>query len=127
MTISLRTGLHGGLLRRPRRSDISTSVLTGDKADHFMVHATSDISLAYNLINSLPEVKKGETGITGISWGGIISSRGIGEDTRFKFAMPVYGCGNLTLSTGSIHPDRHLRREIYLCKHDESRYAGILD
>lgn len=89
----------------PRRSDISTSVLTGDKADHFMVHATSDISLAYNLINSLPEVKKGETGITGISWGGIISSRGIGEDTRFKFAMPVYGCGNLTLSTGSIHPD----------------------
>ena len=89
----------------PRRSDISTSALSGDKADHFMVHATSDISLAYNLINSLPEVKTGETGITGISWGGIISSRGIGEDTRFKFAMPVYGCGNLTLSQGSIHPD----------------------
>lgn len=89
----------------PRRNDISTSALTGDPADHFMVHATADISIAYNLINSLPEVQKGETGITGISWGGIITSRGIGEDTRFKFAMPVYGCGNLTLSEGSIHPD----------------------
>lgn len=88
----------------PRRSDIDDAVLQGEKEDQFMYHAVSDISLAYNLLNAMPEVQKDQIGLTGISWGGIISSRGMGEDTRFKFAMPVYGCGNLNLSTGTIHP-----------------------
>ena len=88
----------------PRRSDISDSMLQGETEDQFMYHATSDISLAYNLLNQMPEVKTGEIGLTGISWGGIISSRGLGEDTRFKLAMPIYGCGNLDIGIGSIHP-----------------------
>ncbi len=88
----------------PRRSDISDSALQGEKEEQFMYHATSDISLAYNLLNAMPEVQNEQIGLTGISWGGIISSRGMGEDTRFKFAMPVYGCGNLPMSTGTIHP-----------------------
>ncbi len=88
----------------PRRSDISDSVATSEKENQFMYHATSDISLAYNLLNQMPEVQKGQIGLTGISWGGIISSRGLGEDTRFKFAMPIYGCGNLDIGIGSIRP-----------------------
>lgn len=88
----------------PRRSDISDEALQGEKEDQFMYHAVSDISLAYNLLNAMPEVQQGQIGLTGISWGGIISSRGMGEDTRFRFAMPVYGCGNLSMSTGTIHP-----------------------
>ncbi|MBQ7792459.1 MAG: dienelactone hydrolase family protein, partial [Clostridia bacterium] len=88
----------------PRRSDIDDSVLKGEKEDQFMYHATSDISLAYNLLNQMPEVQKGQIGLTGISWGGIISSRGLGEDTRFKLAMPIYGCGNLDIGIGTIHP-----------------------
>ncbi len=88
----------------PRRSDISDSVLKGEKENQFMFHATSNISLAYNLLNQMPEVQKGQIGLTGISWGGIISSRGMGEDVRFKFAMPIYGCGNLDIGIGSIRP-----------------------
>lgn len=88
----------------PRRSDISDTALQGEKEDQFMYHATSDISLSYNLLNAMPEVQKDQIGLTGISWGGIIASRGMGEDTRFQFAMPVYGCGNLPMSTGTIHP-----------------------
>ena len=88
----------------PRRSNIDDSALQGEKEEQFMYHATSDISLAYNILNAMPEVQKDQIGLTGISWGGIISSRGMGEDTRFKFAMPVYGCGNLPMSTGTIHP-----------------------
>lgn len=88
----------------PRRSDISDAALQGEKENQFMYHATSDISLSYNLLNAMPEVQNDQIGLTGISWGGIISSRGMGEDTRFKLAMPVYGCGNLPMSTGTIHP-----------------------
>lgn len=88
----------------PRRSDIDDSVLQGAREEQFMYHATSDISLSYNLLNAMPEVQNDQIGLTGISWGGIISGRGMGEDTRFRFAMPVYGCGNLSMSTGTIHP-----------------------
>jgi Prolyl oligopeptidase family len=34
-------------------------------------------------------------GITGISWGGYLTSLTAGVDPRFKFAIPVYGCGFL--------------------------------
>ena len=34
----------------------------------------------------------------GISWGGIITSTVMGIDQRFAFAIPTYGCGNLSQS-----------------------------
>ena len=49
-----------------------------------------------------------KTGITGISWGGTLTSTTMGVDNRFKFAIPVYGCGFLPGSDGhqgnSIQP-----------------------
>ena len=39
-------------------------------------------------------------GVTGISWGGVLSSLVAGVDARFKFAAPVYGCGFLYDSGG---------------------------
>lgn len=35
----------------------------------------------------------------GISWGGVITSTVIGIDPRFIFAIPVYGCGDLSKAT----------------------------
>lgn len=84
----------------PKRTD---ETLSGTDSDSFMYHATSTLSLAYNLLNSLDEVKTDEIGVTGISWGGIITSSAIGRDTRFKFAMPVYGGGYLNESKGAIN------------------------
>lgn len=66
----------------------------------WMYHAVSDIFVAHTLLASLPEVDADRIGITGISWGGILSSLVSGIDSRYKCAMPVYGCGYLYESLG---------------------------
>jgi len=72
--------------------------------EQWMYHATADASLAYTLLDSLPEVADGQIGISGISWGGVVTASVIGRDTRFKLAMPVYGAGFLDENKGNIHP-----------------------
>ena len=76
-------------------------------------HAVSQVILAHSLIRSFPEVNPRLTGITGISWGGTLTSTTMGVDKRFKFAIPVYGCGFLPDSDGhqgdAIKPGKHTR------------------
>ncbi|MCM2369842.1 alpha/beta hydrolase family protein [Aporhodopirellula aestuarii] len=71
----------------------------GDSAnplkDQWMYHAVADTGLANTLLRSLPEVDSENVGVAGISWGGVITSTVIGIDTRFRFAIPTYGCGHL--------------------------------
>ncbi len=64
-------------------------------SDQWLYHAVADTILAYSLLASLPEVDPDRIGITGISWGGIITEICVGVDERFCFAAPVYGCGHL--------------------------------
>jgi dienelactone hydrolase len=72
----------------------------GDSAeplqDQWMYHAVADTVLANSLLSSLPEVDADKVGIMGISWGGVITSTVMGIDKRFSFAIPTYGCGNLS-------------------------------
>lgn len=68
--------------------------------EQWMYHAVSDIILAHSLLASLPEIDADRIGITGISWGGILSSLVSGVDQRLKCAIPVYGCGFLYESLG---------------------------
>lgn len=63
-------------------------------------HAVAQAVIAHSLIRSFPEVNKQKIGVTGISWGGTLTSTTIGVDNRFKFAVPVYGCGFLPDSDG---------------------------
>lgn len=63
--------------------------------DQWSYHAVADVILAHSLIRSLPEVDAERVGITGISWGGYVTCITTGVDKRFKFAVPVYGCGFL--------------------------------
>lgn len=63
------------------------------REDHWTCHAVADVILAHSLIRSLPEVDPERTGVTGISWGGYLTCIVAGVDPRFKFAVPVYGCG----------------------------------
>ena len=58
-------------------------------------HAIAKIILAHSLIRSFPEVDENKTGITGVSVGGHLTCAVAGIDTRFKAAVPVYGCGYL--------------------------------
>ncbi len=68
--------------------------------EQWMYHAVSDIMLAHSLIASLPEVDANRIGMTGISWGGVLSSLTSGVDKRFKCVAPVYGAGFLYDSKG---------------------------
>lgn len=68
--------------------------------EQWYYHAVAQVILAHSLIRSFPEVNAGKTGITGISWGGTLTSTVMGVDHRFKFAIPVYGCGFLPHSDG---------------------------
>ena len=64
-------------------------------ADQWMTHAVAATVLANSLLRSQPGVDADAVGIMGISWGGVIASTAIGIDTRFRFAIPTYGCGSL--------------------------------
>lgn len=74
-------------------------------------HAVAQVILAHSLIRSFPEVNADKVGVTGISWGGTLTSTVMGVDNRFAFAIPVYGCGFLPESDGhqglTIKPGRH--------------------
>lgn len=62
-------------------------------ADQWIYHAVADTLLAHSLLRSLPEVNPERIGITGVSWGGVVTLLAVALDPRFKFAAPVYGCG----------------------------------
>ncbi|WP_165231308.1 alpha/beta hydrolase family protein [Aquisphaera insulae] len=64
-------------------------------ADQWPYHAVADVVLAHSLLRSRPEVDPDRIGVTGISWGGYLTCIASGVDDRFRFAVPVYGCGFL--------------------------------
>ena len=63
--------------------------------DHWNYHAVAAVILANSLLRSLPEVDAEQVGVTGISWGGYKTCIAASVDSRFQFAVPVYGCGFL--------------------------------
>lgn len=73
--------------------------------DQWMYHAVSNVYLAYSILANDAKVDKEQIGISGISWGGIITSIAIGNSDCFAFAVPVYGCGYLLNSHGAIKND----------------------
>lgn len=66
-----------------------------DVHDQWPYHAVTAIVRANSYLRSLPEVDASNVGVTGISWGGYLTCLASGIDPRFKFAIPVYGCGFL--------------------------------
>lgn len=74
--------------------------------DQWPYHAVAAIIRAHSMLRSFPEVEPSKIGITGISWGGYLTSLTAGVDPRFQFAVPVYGCGFLdegSTWTDAIH------------------------
>ena len=58
-------------------------------------HAVAAVIRSHSFLRSLPEVDADKIGVTGISWGGYLTSCVSGIDDRFAFAAPVYGCAYL--------------------------------
>lgn len=63
--------------------------------DQWTYHAVADVLLAHSLLRSFPEVDTSRVGVTGISWGGYLTCIVAGVDSRFRAAVPQYGCGFL--------------------------------
>ncbi|MBN2711938.1 MAG: acetylxylan esterase [Planctomycetes bacterium] len=70
--------------------------------DQWMYHAVASTILGHSILRARDEVDENRIGITGVSWGGVITSNAVGIDKRFKFAAPVYGCGFLGSESVSL-------------------------
>ena len=64
-------------------------------SEQWPYHAVAAGLRAHSLIRSFAEVDPQRTAVTGISWGGYLTCIVAGVDSRFKAAVPVYGCGFL--------------------------------
>lgn len=83
---------HGG----PEQGHVEKFENVGEtKTDDWQYHAITNIMRAHSLIRSFPEVDENRTAVTGISWGGYLTCLTASVDSRFKAAVPVYGCGFL--------------------------------
>lgn len=63
--------------------------------DQWGYHAAAAVIRAHSLLRAQPGVDSSRIGLTGISWGGYLTCLSAGVDKRFRFAVPVYGCGFL--------------------------------
>ena len=67
----------------------------GETGDDWPFHAVANVIRAHTLLRTMPEVDADHTAVTGISWGGFTTCLVASLDSRFKAAVPVYGCGFL--------------------------------
>jgi len=67
--------------------------------EQWMYQAVAAVIAGHSLLRSFEEVDPERVGITGISWGGVLTSVVASVDTRFAAAAPVYGCGFLNTPT----------------------------
>ena len=91
----MNTGWHIHNMPGPVRAGIYNDTNVSPITDQWMYHAVAGTVLANSLLRSLPEVVDNDVGLSGYSWGGVITSTVIGIDARFKFAVPTYGCGHM--------------------------------
>lgn len=82
-----------GYVTGPTNTEMADSELPVN--DQWMYHAVSAVIIAHNILRNDERVDNSKIGICGISWGGVITSITIGYDTRFAFAIPIYGSGYL--------------------------------
>ena len=114
---------HGG----PPGWDASFGQLGSPVEDQWTYHAISAAALAHTLIRSYPEIDVDRIGITGISWGGYLTSIVAGVDSRYQFAAPVYGCGFLGDNSVWLPAFQKLGKEqadLWLRQWDPSSYLG---
>ena len=107
--------------------DASFNQLDDAVEDQWTCQAVSAVALAHSLIRSYPEVDADRIGVTGISWGGYMTSIVAGVDHRFKLAAPVYGCGYLGENSAWLPAFEKLGAEkanLWLKQWDPSQYLA---
>ena len=107
--------------------DASFTQLDAPVHDQWTYQAVSAAVLGHSLLRSLPEVDPERIGVTGISWGGYLTSVVSGVDSRFRFAAPVYGCGYLGENSAWLPAFEKLgpeKAKLWLTQWDPSEYLG---
>lgn len=100
--------------------------LSGSDRDidmQWMYHAVADTILANSILRADERIDSAKIGIIGISWGGVITAITIGYDNRFAFAIPIYGAGYCSESTGIIAPhfQSDMTKKLWLAEHNFNR------
>ena len=99
-----------------------------DAREMWTYHAVAAVVRAHSLLRSLPEVNSERIGVTGISWGGYLTCIVAGVDSRFKVAVPVYGCGflgeNSVWKSNSLARLTPESRALWLKLFDPSQYLA---
>ncbi len=70
-------------------------------SEQWLYYAVTDTALANSVLRSLPTVDAEKVGITGISWGGLVTTTALCYDHRYAFAAPVYISFHMTESYGT--------------------------
>jgi dienelactone hydrolase len=99
----------------------------GDHSDDWPYHAVANVVSAHSLLRSFPEVDPERTAVTGISWGGYTTCMVASVDSRFKAAVPVYGCGFLFEGESVQKPSIDNlgdRRELWITSYDPSSHLS---
>lgn len=112
----------------PFRKGFFLDLMDEELENQWFYHAVADIIRANSLLRSFPEVDTTKIGITGISWGGILTNVVTGIDNRFAFAIPVYGCGFLHEAPTYIKQlEAHTpkSKQFYLENWEPSLYAPL--
>jgi cephalosporin-C deacetylase-like acetyl esterase len=63
--------------------------------EQWMYHAIVDTILAHNILLNDERIDSDKIGICGISWGAVITTLALGYDSRYAFAIPIYGTAYL--------------------------------
>ena len=75
--------------------DASFDAAGEEISDQWVYHVVAAVSRARAILASQPGVDAERIGVTGISWGGYMTSLVAGVVPGLKCAIPVYGCGFL--------------------------------
>ena len=59
--------------------------------EQWQYHGLSAVILSHNVLRQNAAIDSSRIGTIGVSWGGTMVSQVIGYDTRFAFAIPIYG------------------------------------
>lgn len=103
----------------------SFTQLSDPITDQWGWHAVTAVARAHSLLRADPRVDAERTGVTGISWGGYMTSIVAGVDNRFRCAIPVYGCGHLAENSTWLPQFKQLgpeQAQVWVQQWDPSMY-----
>lgn len=91
-----------GFVDAPDNNMDNSNACDAPYEEQWLFHAITRVILAHNLLRADTRIDSNRIGLTGISWGGVISSLVIGYDNRYAFAIPIYGSGFLSFGLSAI-------------------------